>query len=75
MRAECWRVAHISESPLCSDDMSFGGESGPVKSLILAIAVAQRAQLTVSIPQHTAPGWHDRIVETERRQGDAIPWS
>ena len=41
IRATCWLNAHIFEFPLCSGDMSFGGVSGPIESLILAIAIAQ----------------------------------
>lgn len=51
MYATCWLNAHIFESPLCSGYMSFGGVPCPVKSRILAIVIAQWAQLTVSIPR------------------------
>ena len=73
MQAACWLNAHIFESPLCSGDLSFGGVPDPIEGLVLVIAVAQWAQLAVSVPQHAAPRCHDLIVEAERRQGDAIP--
>lgn len=75
MQAACWLNAHIFESPLCSGDLSFGGVPDPIEGLVLVIAVAQWAQLAVSVPQHTAPGLHDRIAKAKRREGYAIPVS
>ncbi len=52
MHAACWLNAHIFESPLCSGDLWFGGVPDPIEGLVLVIAVAQWAQLAVSVDFH-----------------------